>query len=48
MNKWMDMLWETNYYMRYSKDLAMPGVANLALAWHHIVYITEKLAHQHA
>ena len=30
MKKTMDMLRETNYYMRYSEGLAMPG----SLLWH--------------
>ena len=30
MNKTMDWLGETNYHMRYIKDLAILGVANLA------------------
>ena len=27
----MDMKQETNYYMRYSKDLTIPWILNLAL-----------------
>ena len=46
--------------MRYTEDLAIPGVSNLTSAWRQsheetttnegsrIVYITEKLARQHA
>ena len=26
---------ETNYYMRYSEDMAISGVSNLALVWRH-------------
>ena len=53
----MDMQWAINYNMRYSEDLDIPGVSNLASVWHHwetktnegsgIIYITEKAAHQH-
>ena len=35
MNKGMDMYLETNYYMRYSEDLASPGFSNLVSVWRH-------------
>ena len=54
----MDMLIDTNYYMGFSQALAIPGVSNLAPVWRDyetktnqgsgIVYITKKVAHQHA
>ena len=54
----MDMLRETNDYMRYSEGMDMPGVSDLASAWGYeatrtnqgsrIIYITEKSVHQRA